>query len=41
MKGVVNDSITKGNDDSANIAVTVNPDGHVQVCYNCQMNEFT
>ena len=43
MKGVVNDSITrKANDDSANsIGVTVNPDGHVQVCYNCKINEFT
>ena len=43
MKGVVNASITrKANDDSANsIGVTVNPDGHVQVCYNCKIHEFT
>ena len=43
MKAVVNDSITrKANDDSANsIGVTVNPDSHVQVCYNCKINEFT
>ena len=42
MKGVVNDSITrKANDDSANsIGVTVNPDGHVQVYYNCKIHEF-
>ena len=43
MKGVVNDSITrKANDDSSNsIGVTVNPDGHVHVCYNCKIHEFT